>query len=111
MSKAGKSLRWGLAPAVGTRYNRLGASVATSPWNKSNAKGRNTMNPEQVQQRGTQETADVANRAIDESGKVDRIRDILFGSQMRDYDSRFQRLEERLTRDAADTRADIQKRL
>ncbi len=35
--------------------------------------------------------------AIDESQNVERIRDILFGSQMRDYDGRFQRLEERLT--------------
>ena len=69
------------------------------------------MSPEQVQQRGTQESPDIANRAIDEGGKVDRIRDILFGSQMRDYDSRFQRLEERLTREAADARADTQKRL
>ena len=69
------------------------------------------MNPEQVQQRGTQENAETRNGAIDESGKVDRIRDILFGSQMRDYDSRFQRVEERLTREAAETRADTQKRL
>ncbi len=29
-------------------------------------------------------------------GNVDQIRDIIFGSQMRDYESRFQRLEERL---------------
>ncbi|PYJ07962.1 MAG: hypothetical protein DMF06_14160 [Verrucomicrobia bacterium] len=69
------------------------------------------MNPEQVQQRGPQDAADISNRPIEESGKVDRIRDILFGSQMRDYDSRFQRLDERLTRDAADARADTQKRL
>ncbi len=44
------------------------------------------------------------NGAIDESGKVDRIRDILFGSQMRDYDGRFQKLEERLTREADELR-------
>jgi len=70
------------------------------------------MNPEQVQQKGeTQETAENRNGAIDESGKVDRIRDILFGSQMRDYDSRFQRLDERLTREATEARADTQKRL
>jgi len=48
---------------------------------------------------------------IDESGKVDRIRDILFGSQMRDYDERFQRLDERLARDATEARNDVQKRL
>jgi hypothetical protein len=57
------------------------------------------------------ENAETRNGTIDESGKVDRIRDILFGSQMRDYDGRFQRLDERLTREAADSRADTQKRL
>jgi hypothetical protein len=51
------------------------------------------------------------NGGIDESQNVDRIRNILFGSQMRDYDVRFQRLEERLVRDAADVRGDLQKRL
>jgi uncharacterized phage infection (PIP) family protein YhgE len=55
--------------------------------------------------------AENRNGAIEESGKVDRIRDILFGSQMRDYDARFQRLEERLTQEAAEIRADLQKRL
>jgi hypothetical protein len=63
------------------------------------------------QQPDVPENAETRNRTIDESGKVDRIRDILFGSQMRDYDSRFQRLDERLTREAADARADTQKRL
>lgn len=48
---------------------------------------------------------------LDESGNVDRIRHILFGNQMRDYDSRFQRLEERLAKEAADLRGDLQKRL
>ena len=48
---------------------------------------------------------------LDESGNVDRIRHILFGSQMRDYDTRFQRLEERLVKDAAELRTDLQKRL
>ena len=33
-----------------------------------------------------------ANGAIDESQNVDRIRNIIFCSQMRDYDGRFQRL-------------------
>ncbi|MEO6872137.1 MAG: hypothetical protein ABI233_07950 [Chthoniobacterales bacterium] len=48
---------------------------------------------------------------IDEAGKVDRIRDILFGSQMRDYDGRFQRLDERLAREAAEARSEVQKRI
>lgn len=69
------------------------------------------MNPEPVHQPDAPENAETRNGAIDEGGKVDRIRDILFGSQMRDYDSRFQRLDERLTREAAEARADTQKRL
>jgi hypothetical protein len=48
---------------------------------------------------------------MDEGRNVDRIRDILFGSQMRDYDGRFQRLEGDLAREANEIRADAQKRL
>ena len=51
------------------------------------------------------------NGGIDQTQNVDRIRDILFGSQMRDYDSRFQRLEERLAFEAAGMRGDLQQRL
>lgn len=51
------------------------------------------------------------NGGIDEGQNVDRIRDILFGSQMRDYDGRFQRLEERLARESAEVRGDLQNRL
>lgn len=69
------------------------------------------MNPQDVEPHGMPENLDDRNGAIEESGKVDRIRDILFGSQMRDYDSRFQRLDERLSREAAEARADVQRRL
>jgi uncharacterized membrane protein YccC len=51
------------------------------------------------------------NGTIDESGNVDRIRNILFGSQMRDYDGRFQKLEERLAREAGELRSDLQRQL
>jgi hypothetical protein len=71
------------------------------------------MNSPQAHEPEMNEDAKVENRngAIEESGKVDRIRDILFGSQMRDYDGRFQRLEEHLAREAAEIRAVVQKRL
>src|SRR5450755_2543012 len=71
------------------------------------------MNSPQAHEPEMNEDAKVENRngAIEESGKVDRIRDILFGSQMRDYDGRFQRLEEHLAREAAEIRADVRKRL
>jgi len=40
-------------------------------------------------------------------GNVDQIRDILFGSQMKDYERRFQRLEEGLKKELADLRLDL----
>ena len=74
---------------------------------------RKMMNSPQAQEPEMNEAGKAENRngEIEESGKVDRIRDILFGSQMRDYDSRFQRLEEHLAQEAAEIRADVQKRL
>ena len=43
-------------------------------------------------------------------GNIDKIRDILFGAQMRDYDRRFSRLEERLLKEAADLRDETRRR-
>src|SRR5450631_3544995 len=71
------------------------------------------MNSEPNRQSDTQANANAEDRngGIDESGKVDRIRDILFGSQMRDYDERFQRLDERLTKEAVEARGEVKTRL
>lgn len=44
-------------------------------------------------------------------GNVDKIRDILFGAQMRAYDRRFSRLEETVERSLADLRSDVDGRL
>src|ERR1700743_680264 len=38
------------------------------------------------------------------AGNVDKIRDILFGSQMRDYESRIARLEETLVKETTEMR-------
>jgi hypothetical protein len=46
----------------------------------------------------------------DTPGNVDKIRDILFGSQMRDYDKKFSRVEERLARETAELREEIKRR-
>ncbi len=46
-----------------------------------------------------------------DTGNVDKIRDILFGSQMRDYDRRFSTLEERLLRESGELREDMHRRL
>jgi transketolase len=42
---------------------------------------------------------------------LDKVRDILFGVQMRENEKRFARLEERLAKDVADIRDDVKKRL
>ena len=52
-----------------------------------------------------------ANGDMEQSGaSVDKIRDILFGSQMRDYDRRFLRLEEKMLKESADAREDARRR-
>ena len=44
------------------------------------------------------------------AGNIEKIRDILFGAQMRDYERRFVRLEERLLKESADAREDARRR-
>ncbi|MFZ3215465.1 MAG: hypothetical protein WA192_05325 [Candidatus Acidiferrales bacterium] len=46
-----------------------------------------------------------------EGANVDKIRDILFGSQMRDYEKRFVRLEDTVTKALETLREDMTKRL
>ncbi len=43
-------------------------------------------------------------------GNLDKIRDIIFGGQMRDYERRFAKLEERIQKEAADAREDARRR-
>ncbi len=62
-----------------------------SPETAANGGGQNTENAERT-------------------GNVDKIRDILFGSQMRDYDKKFAKLEERLLKESADLREDLKRR-
>ena len=45
-----------------------------------------------------------------ETGSVDKIRDIIFGNQMREYESRFARLEKHLLKEISDLQADAAKR-
>lgn len=51
--------------------------------------------------------------AVEEAGtaSLDKVRDILFGGQMRDLDRRFARVEERLTRETLELKDDMRKRL
>lgn len=46
-----------------------------------------------------------------EGGNINKIRDILFGGQMRDYDRRFVRLEERVGKEMNDLRDESRKRI
>lgn len=43
-------------------------------------------------------------------GNLDKIRDILFGAQARDYERKFATLEERLLKESADLRNDLKRR-
>ena len=46
----------------------------------------------------------------DTTGNIEQIRDIIFGTQMRDYDRRFAQLEERLLKDSSDLRDELRDR-
>jgi hypothetical protein len=48
---------------------------------------------------------------IADAGSVDKIRDILFGNQMRDFDRRFSQMEDRLVKATLDLRSETQKRM
>src|SRR5215831_3772649 len=56
------------------------------------------------------EEKNAANGEMREGANVDKIRDILFGSNMREYEKRFVRLEERLTKSSEALREDLKKR-
>jgi hypothetical protein len=58
-------------------------------------------------------SADGAVQSAEElgGGNIDKVRDILFGGQMRDYERRFNRLDERLLQESADLRDDVRKRI
>lgn len=46
-----------------------------------------------------------------EAGNIDKIRDILFGNQVRDFDRRFARLEQTLSKATSDLRTELLKRM
>jgi hypothetical protein len=45
------------------------------------------------------------------TGSIDKVRDILFGSQVREFERRFARLEERIAREASDLKEAMKTRL
>ena len=46
-----------------------------------------------------------------EDGNIDKIRDILFGSQSRDFERRFGRMEDRLAGEVSELRDDVRRKL
>jgi hypothetical protein len=48
---------------------------------------------------------------VGSAANVDRIREILFGTQMREYEQHFVRIEERLSRETADLKTEVRRRL
>ena len=68
--------------------------------------------PVEAGQGGTVEApAPGAPVVVEQGGNVDKIRDILFGPQMREYDSRFARLEETLLKESSELRESTRKRI
>jgi hypothetical protein len=84
-------------------------------------KSKRAMNPMDNQSKGNASAADAEadmfealpqkGGGSERAGNVDKIRDILFGSQMRDYEKRFARFEERLMKESADLREDVKRRI
>ncbi|MBH8571480.1 hypothetical protein I8752_00235 [Nostocaceae cyanobacterium CENA369] len=52
-----------------------------------------------------------SDNSISESNSLDKVREILFGSQVREVEKRFARLEERLVKEFTDVRDETRKRL
>lgn len=80
---------------------------STSKGNKNQSSAKNIGEAQKKMSNNQTATAADVDAA---GGNIDKIRDILFGVQMRDYDKRFNRLEERLLKENADLRDESRKR-
>jgi len=63
----------------------------------------------EIQQNKNTATAVVVD-SVSSGGNVDQIRDILFGSQMKDYERKFSRLEERILKEVSRLKEDSNRR-
>jgi len=77
---------------------------ASQPMKKDAAENPNDTSPPGAPAKG-------AGTSPEGAGNVDKIRDILFGAQMRDYEQKFTSVEERLSRETAELREEIRNRL
>jgi hypothetical protein len=96
--------RLGKSKGVSHSRSRSGPVVARRP----TAKGK------RVVEAKTNRPNSQANGDVNDdlgSGNIEKVRDILFGGQMRDYERRFVRLEERLLQETNEMKDDVRKRL
>ena len=72
----------------------------------------NENNPAGASQAQSETSDDPKSESTSKSGgeSLDKVRDILFGSQSREYEKRFARLEDKLLKEAADLREDLKRR-
>ena len=69
---------------------REGGGEMSEPEKKISVPLENPKNP------GADNGSNIQNGAADIAGGIDKIRDLIFGNQMQDYEKRFSRLEERM---------------
>src|SRR6478735_10822355 len=62
-------------------------------------------------ERSSDDAAGLTGAEAQTPASLDKVRDILFGNQMRDVEKRFARLEERLVKDTADLKDEVRQRL
>jgi hypothetical protein len=67
--------------------------------------------PKKERKMAAHENPSSGNSETPEGANVDKIRDILFGSQMREYEKRFTRLEEQVAKSLDSIREDVKKRV
>jgi hypothetical protein len=79
---------------------------------KKQRKGRPMSTPEGEKKAGNGSAARKAAAEAEAAGggNLEKIRDILFGAQVHDFEKRFARLEERLMKETSDARAETRKR-
>ena len=72
----------------------------------------NENNPAGASPAQTEPPDEAKSQSASKSGgeSLDKVRDILFGSQAREYEKRFARLEDRLLKEASDLREDLKRR-
>lgn len=102
-----------LTPEVGQYDKSRSSSIENQSTEETTAfpsKGRTSESPSSLDKSNAQ-ALDFAETMAANVGNVDKIRDILFGGQMRDYEKRFKRLEERFTQENMLFREDMLQRI